>query len=350
MDKVKSGKHEYWLDALKGLAMIFVIAGHSGLPMQVLNVIYFFHMPLFFFISGYLEKSKSDSFKAVLIRRGKRLIYPYFVYGIIIVIYNTVYYYRTTNDIAKGVLKRIVALIYGNFIFENNYAYIGTLWFLVASFCVSILFYWFHKTNSKWKYSAWLILVGFTETWLERKLHFRFPWCFDIAMVAFSFSVAGYFFKDHTNKVYNGEIRIWKGILLGILGIFIGCLNTQYMTEKHYTLIRTDMLYLNWGCIPLFLFSGISIAVSLSIISKFIFSKYRILILESIGRNSLTIMVVHLYIIQIISRILGKTNILEKSWIVFLIGLVVSVFVSKMIEKHFPYLNDCSKLKINKTD
>lgn len=347
MDKVKNGR-EYWLDALKGLAMIFVIAGHSGLPMQVSNVIYFFHMPLFFFISGYLEKSKSDSFKTVVIKRAKRLIYPYFVYGSVIIIYNTIYYYHTTNDVARGILKRIVALIYGNFIFENNYAYIGTLWFLVASFGVSILFYWFHQTKSKWKYSVCIILAGFTETWLERKLHFRLPWCFDIAMVAFSFSVAGYFFKAYTSKVSNGEIRIWKGIILGILGVLMGCLNTQYMIAKNYMLIRTDMLYLNWGYIPLFLFSGISIAVSFSIISKFIFSKHRILILESIGRNSLTIMVVHLYIIQIVSRILGKTNIPAKSWMVFLIGLVISIFVSRVIEKYFPYLNDCSKLKIKK--
>ena len=348
MDKVKNGKREYWLDALKGLAMIFVIAGHSGLPMQVSNVIYFFHMPLFFFISGYLEKSKNDPFKTVLIKRGKRLIYPYFVYGSMIVIYNTAYYYRITNNMAEGVLKRIVALIYGNFIFENNYAYIGTLWFLVCSFCVSILFYWFHKTKSKWKYSACIILVGFVVTWLESKLHFRLPWCFDIALVAFSFSVAGYFFKTYTNKVDNVEIRIWKGVLWGILGLLFGGLNTQYMTMRNYSLIRTDMLYLNWGCIPLFLLSGILISVSLSIISKYIFSKYRILILESIGRNSLTIMVVHLYIIQIVSRILGKTNVPAKSWMVFLLGLVISIFVSRVIEKYFPYLNDCSKLKIKK--
>ena len=298
-----------------------------------------------FFISGYFEKDKYDLFRAVLIKRGERLIYPYFAYGGLIIIYNTIYYYSTAGNMAKQILKRVIALIYGNFVFENNYAYIGTLWFLVASFCVSILFYWFYRTKNKWKYSIGVITIGFVETWTEKKLHFRLPWCFDIAMVAFSFSIAGYLFKEYKEKVSNRKIQLYGGIILGITGVFGGCLNTQYMIAKGYDIARTDMLYLNWGCVPLFLFSGISISISVTLIAQFIFSRYHILMLEYIGRNSLNIMAVHLYIIQIISRVSRKMNFPAKSWVIFLVTTFLSIAASWIIEKYFPCLNDCAKLK-----
>lgn len=38
------------IDFIRGIAIILVVYGHIGLPLG--NIISFFHMPLFFFISG----------------------------------------------------------------------------------------------------------------------------------------------------------------------------------------------------------------------------------------------------------------------------------------------------------
>lgn len=40
------------IDIARGLAIILVVVGHSGINQYFWNLIYFFHMPLFFFISG----------------------------------------------------------------------------------------------------------------------------------------------------------------------------------------------------------------------------------------------------------------------------------------------------------
>ena len=45
-------KHDYWLGALKGWAIILVVLGHTGIG-EIVRVIYSFHMALFFFIAGY---------------------------------------------------------------------------------------------------------------------------------------------------------------------------------------------------------------------------------------------------------------------------------------------------------
>lgn len=77
--------------------IIFVVMGHSGFTNEIISErlsglqkwIYSFHMPLFFFISGYLfsltNKSLSNIQSGQFIKKKlKRLMIPYFVLGTII--------------------------------------------------------------------------------------------------------------------------------------------------------------------------------------------------------------------------------------------------------------------------
>ena len=69
-----------WVDVLKGISMLFVVMGHNPglalLPDKAFNVIYSFHIPLFFFISGYLFNPNSAGFD-LLKKRFNTLIKPY---------------------------------------------------------------------------------------------------------------------------------------------------------------------------------------------------------------------------------------------------------------------------------
>jgi len=47
------GRQE-WLDVLKGFGILFVVLGHALADGGLKTYIYAFHMPLFFFVSGYL--------------------------------------------------------------------------------------------------------------------------------------------------------------------------------------------------------------------------------------------------------------------------------------------------------
>jgi fucose 4-O-acetylase-like acetyltransferase len=42
-----------WIDVIKGIGIVFVVAGHTYIG-EVKDFIFLFHMPLFFFISGFL--------------------------------------------------------------------------------------------------------------------------------------------------------------------------------------------------------------------------------------------------------------------------------------------------------
>ena len=76
------------LDTLKGVLIILVILGHvitrvdgSHFSQRLYDFIYFFHMPLFVYISGFLTKKKPDmaSFKKGLMG----ILIPFFIFQII---------------------------------------------------------------------------------------------------------------------------------------------------------------------------------------------------------------------------------------------------------------------------
>ncbi|HNY32871.1 MAG TPA: acyltransferase family protein [Fibrobacteria bacterium] len=73
------------IDAIKGGAIILVVLGHAissatqhSEKSKLLDIIYSFHMPLFFFASGYLT-NKNTTFSAFA-RRCKSLIWPLVVW------------------------------------------------------------------------------------------------------------------------------------------------------------------------------------------------------------------------------------------------------------------------------
>lgn len=68
-----------WIDVAKGIAILLVIIGHTvQFGSATRNVIFSFHMPLFFILSGYTFRLVDD-FPAFLQRLKKlirHLIYP----------------------------------------------------------------------------------------------------------------------------------------------------------------------------------------------------------------------------------------------------------------------------------
>lgn len=72
MGKLENKNRDYFFDNIKGILILLVVFGHAIKPFMDANeiakllycFIYFFHMPLFVFISGYFSK-KQDIFKVI---------------------------------------------------------------------------------------------------------------------------------------------------------------------------------------------------------------------------------------------------------------------------------------------
>ena len=88
MDKILASGRDHQIDALKGVAIILVVLGHS---VQVNNphfddnllfrVIYSFHMPMFMFLSGFIILGQSGhTFSVYFKKNAIRLLVPFFIW------------------------------------------------------------------------------------------------------------------------------------------------------------------------------------------------------------------------------------------------------------------------------
>lgn len=74
-----------WLDALKGIGMLLIILVHSELYVPGKRYLVAGFIPLFFIATGYTFPFR-DSIRQIALKRSKRLLIPYFVYGIMTVV------------------------------------------------------------------------------------------------------------------------------------------------------------------------------------------------------------------------------------------------------------------------
>ena len=128
-----------WVDVFKGLAIILIVLGHV-LRFGVLHKFaYYFHVPAFFFIAGVVAKRKEFN-KSFVWTQFKRLMIPYYTFGIISIAVYLVLGSVAANILdvysTNGILKNILMLLYGNSIIPFN----APLWFLPALFVTNILY------------------------------------------------------------------------------------------------------------------------------------------------------------------------------------------------------------------
>lgn len=135
------GKRLYWLDAAKAIGIFLVVLGHVPSVYNYRWVIYLFHMPLFFMLSGYLFKFVSP--KEELKRSFKSLLVPYFIYSSVLLV-------LWTWQKGKIDLGLIGLVITGNLnSIANKATSIMPLWFLLSLFSMRMIASVFGRNTTK---------------------------------------------------------------------------------------------------------------------------------------------------------------------------------------------------------
>lgn len=128
-------------------ATILVVIGHSDITddfkaLWIYKWVYSFHMPLFFFISGFLmfltnpiSRTKEISYRKFISKKAYRLLLPFFfINSIIFVIKATLF--------ARGdMVQNAVEFDVNSFINHTIFSPIGFMWFLPALFCIFCITY-----------------------------------------------------------------------------------------------------------------------------------------------------------------------------------------------------------------
>lgn len=324
--KDKPYQRDKSIDIAKGLGILLVVLGHiPTLPTEIKKIIYSFHMPLFFFISGYLyNEAKYNSWTTTnfVKSRIKKFIVPYFIMGFICFALFGVLYPIIANGFSIEYLKQAAKYLIGLFYSwgsPNFMAWSSPLWFLTCIFIAEIILYLVLKNCDK-EYVVFIIIgaIGFIYTLITK---IRLPWNADVALTAVCFMYIGNICRryDIINKVYNIKYFLILLIILSVSIIFNS---------------KIDYNLRVYGNILLTYCSGISGSILIILISKLIKENS---VLEYFGRNTLYIMGFTYSILNIV-LLIGKTFVILNNFIISFILQVVllSILVYLILKiKHY---------------
>lgn len=183
-------------DMLKGFGILCVILGHLGNP-YIDRVVYIFHMPLFFLISGYFLSYKVGG-NLFILKKIRGLIYPYFTSCFLIIASYLFFFYTFGYSGKRSLLSWIVVSFYGaGFKIDNPpIGYIGAIWFLLALFWAMIIV----RIIGKFKYPFPAIVTISYLGW-KTASDFYLPFSLQSGMLASLFVYFGSVFKKVENKI-----------------------------------------------------------------------------------------------------------------------------------------------------
>lgn len=264
---VYQNKRISWVDILKGIGIILVVLGHIYKNEHIYNWIYSFHMPLFFFAAGYVYKKKN--ILEDLKKRAQSVLVPYFIFGIIGLVY-WLLLERRFRESTMSSTEAIIGLFRGQ---ENTLDFNVHLWFLPCFFVTAVLFnLLINLIDEKWTIVV-VIGISIFYTFLWDKIP-SLPWGIDWICKYIFFFLAGHSirYKDVlTNRIISQKT---KWFFLGLLLLCLEAISVFYFGNSKFL----------W-------FINASLALAgLSIITA-VLGKSRLL--EYLGRCTIVILCIH---------------------------------------------------------
>ena len=221
-------------DILKGLLIVCVVMGHTDTGIPFIDV-FWFHMPAFFMITGFLTRSwlsPIDIFHAIKIKdkfilsRLAKYLIPYFTYCFVFyLIFHT-----------EPALKNIVRVFYAG---SNNVTiYSFPYWYINALF-IGILAMGVCTTwEKKYQYGVIVIIWIFLHTGVIHLLPVPLPWGIDNALGAVVYLYIGYIANMYIHEIKS--LKRLKLLFLFVPALFI-FVNFDY--SINYQINMKSMIY-----------------------------------------------------------------------------------------------------------
>lgn len=283
----------------KAIGIMLMVYAHSTTPNFFHGIIGGFHMPLFFFFSGYCFKDKYlHNFRQFANKRIQGLYIPFVVWaGVFLLLHNFFYYINFYNDeyghIYSGATSHPYTLIetikkglFVIFTLTKNEQLLGGYWFIHDLFYASFISYLIIRFIKN-PYMG--LVVSLTIALIMTLSHFEIPY-FAIkgrCLLAVSFFLTGRMLKS---KIQNFSILL---LVVSIIGIIIGKL---FVHKSMLSFTETTL-------IPYYLCAICSI-IAVKYLCTSIKNIIIINVMKYIGDNTLTILTWHLLVFRLISLII----------------------------------------------
>ena len=337
------------IDVAKGIGILCIVFGHAAPDSVLRYILYSFHVPLFFVLSGLTYNNKKNK-KSFLVGKIRRLLIPYYIFAIISIL---IYFIMAKIILLPGdtrIIPNLIGMVYAN----SNSGYMTwnrPLWFLPCLFITSIIIELFEnllqylgdKSSEKFRWIFLLFAWGIGIALNDDGTSYYLPFHLESAIFLSGFFEFGIILA--TVEAKNGLIekikaqKIDNWVLLAFALICVGFLACDFNGT-------TDIRIHRFGNFPVCLIlSSLTFSLVMLIASiKFEGIKW----LSYVGRSSLAIMLMHKFPILFFQEIVPVVKVFLKNTNSFLGGMcafgvtmvtvVMCLIAEKIIDALFPWM------------
>lgn len=280
-NEIKSTKKRLeWVDIAKGIAVILMVVGHEVKNQSIIALIFSFHMPLFFILSGYTSGTVLTWEK--FSRKLRSTFTKVWLLAVVMVILLGIEYWIFSPHEApiQFVNSSLLGIFWGSNIPARGISNVGVMWFMFVFFWSKVLFNFLQVVFPN-RYNGVLlgILSYLMYITMGNQLHWL-PQALDVVPIAALFMWSGHVLR----QIYD-KYRHYEPIIVAIAFIYwIACIQNNIYIElscRHY---------------PYFVFSFIE-AIFGTIVFDYLSKSFSVNKVGSsfqyIGRHTLAILCIH---------------------------------------------------------
>lgn len=335
------------ISTVKAIGIVLMVLGHAIGQGFVCRFIYMFHMPLFFFCSGYFFKSPV-SVKSVgrfTFNRFRGLYYPFVKWGVLFMLFHNLFCFWGLYDASLygyyGISDYILRMKSLFFTMTGQEQLLDPFWFLkellLASLLICVIKFAARKVNNIYMdLFIWIFLIIMTVVTKPGDLGLPIIWNLSIMFLSATFVFAGYLYRKIERVGSYSLTSFFLSFTFLVLAVWLW--NDSL-----------DMLWYNASSVLFYIPSalvGIFMIFSASyLIERYSFKK----VLYYIGQNTLTILTWHLLVFKFVSllkiyfyelpihKLAEKGAISEYNeffWVLYtLLGVTVPLVCNKFLQK-----------------
>lgn len=206
-----------YYDIAKGIGIFLVVYAHICLNMdyQINDIIYTFHMPLFFVLSGMTFRFEKN-FRKFVFNIFYSIMIPYFIWSVLSFVYWAGFEKRFRSEIAQlSVGKAFCGIFVGSYYWlPFNYV----LWFLPVLFIVKILFWMLKNYLPNWGIAIAIFTFSVLGIWM---MNTELVWGINRAFRYIVFFALGQLIKSIKFTKLKFKTAIWLGCFFCLLFLFL---------------------------------------------------------------------------------------------------------------------------------
>ena len=314
-----------WIDSAKGIAILLVVIGHVvggytgsyGIPRYqefidyIVWIIYTFHMPLFFCLSGYVYRisinriSNRTGYQNFIKKKTRVLMVPYYIFSTIQILIKLP---------LQGKISSVLS--WKNILLLPVYA-VDQYWFLYTLFLCFILIAYLDWKADSWKLTACLAI----GMWVVTSLINGFGTDFVLECFQIPLRVGGFFvFFCFGARLCDLKCR-FTGIQVIISGMIFLLLQWVVYCNDIESGIGVSVMR---ACLALTATITVFYLANKKVVRRIKWLRY-------VGKNSMSIYVVHVVLCAAIRILLYKAGIMNFAIHLFF-GIVLSIVIPLLLQ------------------